>query len=53
VRPDRSFSTCSAYGISKLAVLDRIAYVTVEDLNVVATALHPGVVPTDMTKGVS
>ncbi|KAF3032389.1 hypothetical protein E8E12_003432 [Didymella heteroderae] len=46
------FPTMSAYGISKLAVLELMAYVAVENPNVVATALHPGVVATDMTKEV-
>ncbi|KAH6638810.1 hypothetical protein C7974DRAFT_329525 [Boeremia exigua] len=43
------FPTLSAYGISKLAVLELMAYVAVENPNVVATALHPGIVMTDMT----
>lgn len=46
------FPTMSAYGISKLAVLELMAYVAAENPNVVATALHPGVVNTEMTKDV-
>jgi NAD(P)-dependent dehydrogenase (short-subunit alcohol dehydrogenase family) len=38
----------SAYGISKLAVLQLMTYVAVENPNVVAVALHPGIVATDM-----
>jgi NAD(P)-dependent dehydrogenase (short-subunit alcohol dehydrogenase family) len=44
------YPTTSAYGISKLAVLQLMAYVAAENPNVVATALHPGIVMTDMTK---
>lgn len=44
------FPALSAYGISKLAILELMAYVAVENPNVVATALHPGIVDTDMTK---
>lgn len=44
------FPTLSAYGISKLAVLELMTYVAAENPNVVATALHPGIVDTDMTK---
>lgn len=40
----------SAYGISKLAVLQLMSYVAAEHPNVIATALHPGVVSTAMTK---
>ena len=43
------YPTLSAYGISKLAVLELMAYVTAENPNVVATALHPGIVDTEMT----
>ncbi|KAF1925041.1 NAD(P)-binding protein [Didymella exigua CBS 183.55] len=44
------FPGSSAYGISKLAVLELMAYVAVENPNVVAIALHPGIVDTEMTK---
>ncbi|KAF2629210.1 NAD(P)-binding protein [Macroventuria anomochaeta] len=44
------FPGLSAYGLSKLAVLELMAYVAIENPNVVATALHPGVVMTDMVK---
>lgn len=44
------FPTMSAYGLSKLAVLELMTYIAVENPNVVATALHPGVVDTEMTK---
>lgn len=44
------FPALSAYGISKLAVLELMAYVAAENPNVVATALHPGIVDTEMTK---
>ncbi|KAF9691167.1 hypothetical protein EKO04_010906 [Ascochyta lentis] len=43
------FPSLSAYGISKLAVLELMAYLAVENPNVVATALHLGIVLTDMT----
>jgi NAD(P)-dependent dehydrogenase (short-subunit alcohol dehydrogenase family) len=43
------FPGLSAYGMSKLAVLELMTYVAVENPNVVAVALHPGVVDTDMT----
>lgn len=35
--------------MSKLAVLDLMTYVAAEQPNVLAVALHPGVVDTDMT----
>jgi NAD(P)-dependent dehydrogenase (short-subunit alcohol dehydrogenase family) len=38
----------SAYGISKLAVFELMTYVALENPNVVAVALHPGIVATDM-----
>jgi NAD(P)-dependent dehydrogenase (short-subunit alcohol dehydrogenase family) len=44
------FPTLSAYGMSKLGVLELMTYVAVENPNVFAVALHPGVVYTDMTK---
>lgn len=44
------FPGLSAYGISKLAVLQLMAYVAAENPNVVATALHPGIVSTEMAK---
>lgn len=44
------FPALSAYGLSKLAVLELMTYVAVENPNVVATALHPGIVDTEMTK---
>jgi len=43
------FPALSAYGISKLAVLELMTYVAVENPNVLAVALHPGVVDTEMT----
>ncbi|USP72872.1 hypothetical protein yc1106_00146 [Curvularia clavata] len=43
------FPNLSAYGISKLAVLELMTYVTVENPNVFAVAVHPGIVKTDMT----
>jgi NAD(P)-dependent dehydrogenase (short-subunit alcohol dehydrogenase family) len=39
----------SSYSLSKLVALQIQAYVAAENPNVVATALHPGVVMTDMT----
>lgn len=42
------YPTLSAYGMSKLAVLELMAYVTSENPNVVATALHPGILNTEM-----
>ncbi|KAJ4308666.1 hypothetical protein N0V94_009257 [Neodidymelliopsis sp. IMI 364377] len=39
----------SAYGLSKLGVLQLMAYITAENPNVVAVALHPGIVETAMT----
>jgi NAD(P)-dependent dehydrogenase (short-subunit alcohol dehydrogenase family) len=39
----------SAYGISKLAVFNLMTYVALEHPNVVAVALHPGIVVTEMT----
>jgi NAD(P)-dependent dehydrogenase (short-subunit alcohol dehydrogenase family) len=38
----------SAYGVSKLIVLQLTAFIAAENPNVKAYALHPGVVPTDM-----
>lgn len=43
------FPNLSAYGVSKLATLQLMAFVAAENPNVVATSLHPGVVDTDMT----
>jgi NAD(P)-dependent dehydrogenase (short-subunit alcohol dehydrogenase family) len=43
------FPALSAYGISKLAVFSLMTYVATENPNVVAVALHPGIVNTDMT----
>lgn len=43
------YPNMSAYGIGKLVVLELMAYVAIENPNVVATALHPGIVDTDMT----
>ncbi|KAF2269413.1 NAD(P)-binding protein [Lojkania enalia] len=43
------FPTLSAYGISKLAVFELMTYLALENPNVVAVALHPGIVMTDMT----
>ena len=45
------FPTMSAYGISKLAVLELMTYVAAENPNVVAVALHPGIVDTEMVVG--
>ncbi|KAF1847866.1 NAD(P)-binding protein [Cucurbitaria berberidis CBS 394.84] len=44
------FPTFSAYGMSKLAVFELMTYVAVENPNVVAVALHPGMVDTEMMK---
>lgn len=46
------FPGLSAYGTSKLAVLELMAYVAAENPNVVAIALHPGIVDTEMTKDI-
>jgi NAD(P)-dependent dehydrogenase (short-subunit alcohol dehydrogenase family) len=43
------FPALSAYGISKLAAFELMTYVAAENPNVVAVALHPGVVNTEMT----
>ncbi|KAJ4340416.1 hypothetical protein N0V95_007501 [Ascochyta clinopodiicola] len=43
------FPSLSAYGISKLAVLELMAYLAIERPNVLAAALHPGIVLTEMT----
>ena len=43
------FPNLSAYGISKLAALELMTYVAVENPNVFAVAVHPGIVKTDMT----
>jgi len=43
------FPNFSAYGISKLAVFELMTYIAVENPNVVAVAVHPGIVQTDMT----
>jgi NAD(P)-dependent dehydrogenase (short-subunit alcohol dehydrogenase family) len=42
------FPMLSAYGLSKLAALELMAYVAAENPEVVAVALHPGIVMTDM-----
>jgi NAD(P)-dependent dehydrogenase (short-subunit alcohol dehydrogenase family) len=39
----------SAYAISKLAVFQLMSFVAAENPNIVAVALHPGIVDTDMT----
>lgn len=41
--------TLSAYGISKLATLELTTYIAVENPNITAIALHPGVVHTEQT----
>jgi NAD(P)-dependent dehydrogenase (short-subunit alcohol dehydrogenase family) len=46
------FPAVSAYGISKLVVLELMAYVAVENPNVFAVALHPGIIDTEMMKDV-
>lgn len=46
------FPTMSAYGISKLAVLEIMAYVAAEIPNVVVTAPHPGITNTEMTNNI-
>jgi NAD(P)-dependent dehydrogenase (short-subunit alcohol dehydrogenase family) len=43
------FPALSAYGMSKLGALELMTYVAAENPNVVAAALHPGVVDTEMT----
>jgi NAD(P)-dependent dehydrogenase (short-subunit alcohol dehydrogenase family) len=43
------FPALSAYGISKLAVLELMTYVAAENAKVLAVALHPGVLDTEMT----
>jgi NAD(P)-dependent dehydrogenase (short-subunit alcohol dehydrogenase family) len=43
------FPNLSAYGISKLAVLELMTYVAAENPHVFAVAVHPGIVDTDMT----
>jgi NAD(P)-dependent dehydrogenase (short-subunit alcohol dehydrogenase family) len=43
------FPTMSSYSISKLASLQLTAFVTAENPNVTAVALHPGIVMTEMT----
>jgi NAD(P)-dependent dehydrogenase (short-subunit alcohol dehydrogenase family) len=43
------FPALSAYGMSKLAVFELMTYVSVEHPSVMAVALHPGVVNTEMT----
>ncbi|KAL6704518.1 hypothetical protein ACN47E_008147 [Coniothyrium glycines] len=43
------FPALSAYGLSKLAVFELMTYVATENPNVIAVALHPGVVETEMT----
>ena len=43
------FPALSAYGISKLAAFELMTYVAAENPNVIAAALHPGIVNTEMT----
>lgn len=43
------FPGLSAYGLSKLVDLELMTYVAAENPNVVAVAIHPGIVPTEMT----
>jgi NAD(P)-dependent dehydrogenase (short-subunit alcohol dehydrogenase family) len=43
------FPSFSAYGISKAADIALMAYVAAENPEVVAVAVNPGVVPTEMT----
>ncbi|KAF2024132.1 NAD(P)-binding protein [Setomelanomma holmii] len=43
------FPGLSAYGLSKLAVFELMTYVAAEKFNVVAVALHQGIVDTEMT----
>lgn len=43
------FPALSAYGISKLAAFELMTYIAAENPNVVAVALHPGVLDTEMT----
>jgi NAD(P)-dependent dehydrogenase (short-subunit alcohol dehydrogenase family) len=43
------FPGLSAYGLSKLSAFELSTYVAAENPNVVAVALHPGIVMTDMT----
>ncbi|PSN74320.1 NAD(P)-binding protein [Corynespora cassiicola Philippines] len=43
------FPTFSAYGISKLTVFQLMSFVAAEYPNIVAVALHPGTVLTEMT----
>lgn len=44
------FPGLSSYGLSKLVVFELMDYVRAENPNVVAVAVHPGMVPTDMMK---
>lgn len=44
--------TMSIYSLSKLVMLQIQAFVAVENPNVTSTALHPGIVMTDMAMGV-
>jgi NAD(P)-dependent dehydrogenase (short-subunit alcohol dehydrogenase family) len=44
------FPALSAYSMSKSAVMDLMAYVALENPNVFAVALHPGIIATDMVK---
>lgn len=44
------FPNLSSYGLSKLVVLELMDYVRAENPNVVAVAVHPGIVATDMLK---
>ncbi|TVY38702.1 Short chain dehydrogenase, partial [Lachnellula subtilissima] len=41
----------SSYSLSKLAILQLQAYIALENPNVTAIALHPGIVKTEMTAG--
>lgn len=42
------FPNLSAYSLSKLVALQLVSFITAENPNVNAIALHPGMVPTDM-----
>jgi short-subunit dehydrogenase len=43
------FPGLSAYSLTKLVILQLAAFIAAENPNVNAIALHPGMVPTDMT----
>ncbi|KAF2448569.1 NAD(P)-binding protein [Karstenula rhodostoma CBS 690.94] len=44
------FPNLSSYGLAKLVVFELMDYVRAENPNVVAVAVHPGIVATDMLK---